>query len=397
MMDYYIKSKNVIFLDKVVPAIIHIKDGIFNGILDYNEPKKAIDYGNQYIMPGLFDSHTHGFAGYSFTKTLKKEDVKKLMKFYASFGVTSILATASMSGYQTIVDTMNQDMPSRIIGIHAEGPFLNDKRFGAALPTTKFLKANISLLKEMIENSNNHIKMMTIAAELDQDLKVVKELRKHGINVAVGHSEISYERFMEIKDDIDLITHLANAMSGVHHREMGLLGAGLLTDKPCELICDGLHVTDPMLDLIFKNKNIDDIIMISDSTALSGLKAGSYQLHDYKMNVTEQGLVINEFNHLSGSSNSLLGGVKKMYHKKLPLEKCVQMASYNPAKIHKINNIGSIKIGNLADFVVLNNELEVIETYKEGCKVFDLNNDQLIINPKLEEVMGSKEFLNFYL
>ncbi len=396
-MEYYIKSKNVVFVEGIAPATLWIKDGKINKVLDYDSKVNAQDFEEKYICPGFFDSHTHGFKGYSFTGTLHSEDLAMMMLNYNSCGVTNILASSSMNGYATVLSSLSKDLSLQIMGIHAEGPFLNDKRFGAAPPDIKFLRPSVELTKEMIAQSNNFLKVMTIAAEMPKAEQVIQCLKENNIKVAFGHSELTHKQYQTLKQEVDVITHLGNAMSGMHHRDVGLLGSALLSNVSAEIIADGNHVCKEMLEIMFKLKSLDEFIIVSDSTAMTGLNSGEYKLKSGNVKITEDGFIVNEYGHLSGSSKSILYGIQYLYKNfGFPLHKIINMASYNPAKVYQLENeIGSIEEGCFANFVILDSDLEVISTYHKGLEVYN-GSKKGEINPQLQELLENEEFLNFY-
>src|SRR5699024_9746083 len=133
-------------------------------------------------------------------------------------------------------------------------------------PDTQILKPEVDYMGKIWANSEGFLKMVTIAPEISGNEDVIAFLNGHGVKVAVGHSNVTYAQLETIKSQVDSMTHLCNAMSGIHHREIGALGFGLLDpDVRVELITDGIHVSKPMLALIFKLKNVDKIMLISDT------------------------------------------------------------------------------------------------------------------------------------
>lgn len=397
-MNYYIKSTRICFEDGIRPAVIEIENGKFKRILEYETDVTTIDFKDNLCIPGLFDTHTHGYGGYPFTGSSSSEDIVELLKLYAKGGVTSVFASSSITGYASIVGAVKQKTAARILGIHAEGPFLSDKRFGIAAPGTKFLKPSIEVTKELIEKSEGLLKVMTIAPENPGAIEVMQYLKNHGIKVAAGHTDATAEEFKQSISYYDVVTHLGNAMSGIHHREMGVLGAALLSDLPCELIADGLHISKDMLEIMFKLKSLNQFILISDSIPLSGIPVGTYQLDYSKVTVQEDGYLINEFGRLTGSSKTVLSGIKTIYELfHFPLHEIVATASIQPARLYGFDQeIGSIAEGKLADFIIVDDSFEVIETYLGGASVYSNQDDQTKSNPRLSEIITEKGFMNFY-
>jgi N-acetylglucosamine-6-phosphate deacetylase len=155
--------------------------------------------------------------------------------------------------------------PSVLIGVYLEGPFLNPLRCGA-LDKGSFIKPMVSSLDTLIAGYEDIIKTITVAPELPGALKVIERCRSAGITVNMGHSDATYEQAMDGKRaGATGITHLFNAMRPLHHREPGLAVFGLLDeDTFVEVIADGVHLHPEIIRLIFRTKNLDRIIVVSD-------------------------------------------------------------------------------------------------------------------------------------
>lgn len=393
MKEFYLKAKQVVFADRVKPATLYVRDGKIKAILPYETDCVSRDWGDNYLIPGLFDSHTHGFGGYSFTATLKKAQIAEVKKYYASEGVTRFHATCSFKALPLFASLVKS---GEVRGIHVEGPFLNDARFGAAKPGTVFKKPDLKLLKELLDAAPGAIRCMTLAYEIPGNDLIAHELKRQKIKAACGHSNLTYADFLKHREDIDLLTHLGNAMSGIHHREMGLFGAGLLSDIPSELIADGRHIKKEMLTIIFKCKALKELFIVSDSCALAGLASGHYQLVNGAIDLTQDGVMINEFGHLAGSSKSILYALKYLKENfDFALPDLVAMASLNPARFYGYRDIGEIAVDQRADLVVLDRDFRVLETYCDGALVYE-RTTVLKPNPLLGELLTEPEYLNFY-
>lgn len=243
------------------------------------------------FIKGYIDLHTHGIGNYD-TRTSKPENILKIAEIHGKNGVSAIVPTI----YSDSIDRMRENMeavrkameiqgekeisqktenrdyktkisrPSKIIGLHLEGPFLNPLRCGA-LNRDSFLRPAISALKKLIDGYEEIIKIITVAPELPGALKVIEICREMGFKVNMGHSDANYKEAFEGKRaGATGITHLFNAMRPFHHREPGIVGLAL-TDKDLyiEIIADGIHVSAEVLKLIFNIKRPDRIIVVSDS------------------------------------------------------------------------------------------------------------------------------------
>lgn len=242
-------------------------------------------------IKGFIDLHTHGAGSYD-TRTSTPEDVLKIAEIHAKNGVSAIVPTI----YSDSIDRMRENMeavrkameiqseedirqkaenrcdktkirrPSKIIGLHLEGPFLNPLRCGA-LDEGSFLRPNLVSLKKLIEGYEEIIKIITVAPELPGALKVIERCREKGFKVNMGHSNANYKEASEGKKaGATGITHLFNAMRPFHHRDPGIAGLALIDeDLYIEVIADGIHVSPEVLKLVFNIKRSDRIIVVSDS------------------------------------------------------------------------------------------------------------------------------------
>ena len=229
----------------------------------------------------IIDIHAHGIGGYD-TRTTAEGDILKIAEIQGSYGISEILLTI----YPSIVKVMRENMdavrkamklqdarykmqdtkPAKIIGVHLEGPFLNPSKCGA-LNAGAFAEPAEYKLKELIEGFEDIVKIMTIAPEIKGAAGLIKKMSDRGIIVSMGHSDATYgDAEAGFNAGAKGITHIFNAMRGFHHREPGLAGFGLLNqDIYIEVIADPCHLHPKTLELIFKTKNPDRIIIVSDS------------------------------------------------------------------------------------------------------------------------------------
>ncbi|MCK4910610.1 MAG: amidohydrolase family protein [Thermodesulfovibrionales bacterium] len=233
--------------------------------------------------PEVIDVHTHG-AGLLDTRAGSARDIQDMAGLYGQAGVTAILPTI----YPGEIDQMHRDMAAvmeameeqgpyednedrqegvaRILGVHLEGPFLNPERSGA-LDAASFLAPTSDNLSEVTGGFKEIIKVMTVAPELDGALGVIEQCADMGIRVSMGHSDATYAEAAEGKRaGATCVTHLFNAMRPFHHREPGLAGFGLFDpDVYVEIIPDGVHVVPEVVEMVFKLKPLERILLVSDS------------------------------------------------------------------------------------------------------------------------------------
>jgi len=239
----------------------------------------------------IIDVHTHGIGGYD-TRTADVEHIFRISEIHGSYGVSEIVPTIypatinvmreniavvkkamekqALSVKRQASEAIIQNDASRIIGIHLEGPFLNPLKCGA-LNAITFIEPSEYNFKELIEGFEDIIKIITIAPELNGALSLIKQMADSGIVVSMGHCQATYaEAEAGFNRGAKGITHIFNAMRGFHHREPGIAGFGIMNnDIFIEVIADPYHLHTKTLELIFKIKNHDKILLVSDSVKQS--------------------------------------------------------------------------------------------------------------------------------
>jgi N-acetylglucosamine-6-phosphate deacetylase len=399
MQSFILQSTRILSGNQLKAGKLLIIDHKISSILPYDDEKPAdLDVGDSLVAPGLIDSHTHGFAGWSFTGVITPEEIVDLSLKYASFGVTSMLASSAFRGYRPIVEAIeNKHLHVKILGIHAEGPFLSSKQFGAAKPGTLFPAPDKPHALKMIEEAQGYLRMVTLAPEVEGNLELIELFHESGILIGAGHTDATRAELKRCEGKIDVFTHMGNAMKGIHHREIGTLGTALLSDVPCEIIADGLHLCRDMLELVFRLKSIDQLILISDSTAMAGLPVGQYDLPGGTIYVHEDGLVTNEYGRISGSSRPIIKNIRVLLEMGISLPDIFRMGSFNPARQLGISDVtGSIEAGKAADLIVLDERMAVELTMVEGEIVYRKGQAMKEFNPRTESLLSDPEFRGYY-
>ena len=383
-----IHSKRIYMEDGCKAGYLEIEDRkIKNFYPEGSDVKADIDYENNRIIPGIFDTHNHGGFGYDMIRATSKEDIKNYLKAEASVGVVNVFATTSGPvNIDLLADEVGIDQDgSRILGIHSEGPW--GSRVGEKGINNGYPKPDMEVAKKMVEDGKGNLKLVDIAPEVEGALDVIKYFVSEGVTVGMYHTNANYE---EANKGVDAgartATHLGNVMTGLHHRDVGTLGACLLRDEvDCEMICDGLHISLPMIQIYLRAKNHDQLMMVSDNVLYAGLPVGRYEGMDKTsdrafINITEDGFVLSDTGRLSGSSKPVLYGIANLVEKLgVPMEECCKFFSYNPIrKYANPNRKGSLKAGKDADMVVISDDYKAIATYSEGRIIFDSKVDKPI-------------------
>ncbi|MDF2542849.1 MAG: N-acetylglucosamine-6-phosphate deacetylase [Herbinix sp.] len=323
------------------------------------------------LLPGFIDVHTHGRAGYDFS-TATPEEIAKMCVSYAENGVTSILATTMTMEFHKLKQIMQNNRTaieanypgSRILGINLEGPFLGPDRKGCH-DEQYLLPIDQPKFEELDTLSGGNIRLLDLDPNLPGAMEFIKEYSKKK-TISLAHTSAGYDTACEaVNAGATHVTHLFNAMNSLHHREPGMIG--MVVDYPvnAELICEGIHVHPSVIRMMFRLIG-ERIVMISDSMSAAGLGAGEYELGGLKVFVNQRKATLMD-GTIAGSTTNLLEEVKNVVSFGLPLEDAIIAASKNPARaIRKEHEVGEIKVGLRADFLVVSKEIDLEQVYIGG-------------------------------
>lgn len=327
---------------------------------------EEVNLQGKIVMPGFFDTHTHGVYGVEFNKA-SKDDINKASEVYAKHGATSFFTT--LTNNDTLKDelVLLSDVDgdnARLLGIHLEGPFISRQSKGV-LEDKYIYNPSKEKLEEILDCSNK-IKQMTVAPELNNVEEVIDELNKRNIRPMFGHSKAT-SKDTDGKD-FGGFTHLFNAMSGFNHRDLGLVNVAFNdNDKYAELICDSHHVDVSVLKIAMKCLRRDRIIMISDSIAMAGIEDGEF-IFENELCYKEGTLSIRKKDgRIAGSAGFISDGIKVMASAGASLTDLLLMTSLNAYRHYNLDQrFGSLVKGKYADIVILDNDLNVVETFVRG-------------------------------
>ncbi|MEH7306607.1 N-acetylglucosamine-6-phosphate deacetylase [Neobacillus drentensis] len=332
-------------------------------------------------VPGFVDVHIHGVAGAD-TMDATKEALDTMVAALPKEGTTSFLATTMTQEGKQIENALinagkyikeqQAQGKSEILGIHLEGPFVNAKMAGAQ-PIQHIIDPDLSLIREWQKLSNETIKLVTLAPERPSGLEMIRYLKENGIVASIGHTDATYEQVGEaIEAGANHVTHLFNQMRGLHHREPGVVGAAFLREElKAEIIVDGVHVRPEMVNLAFKQKLSDGLILITDSMRAKCLKNGMYELGGQDV-IVKNGKAVLDDGTLAGSILEMGHAVKNIIsYTGCSLDEAIVMASVNPAKqLNIYDRKGSLAVGKDADIVILDDKMEVYMTLCRGALAF---------------------------
>lgn len=350
--------------------------------LENEEEFTIIDVPSTYkAVPGFIDVHIHGVNGAD-VMDATKEALDTMSSTLPKEGTTSFLATTMTQDTKEIEKALanvgeylqgKQDTgKAEIVGVHLEGPFVNPDKAGAQ-PLKHIMNPDLPLLKKWELLTNNMIKLVTLAPERPGGLEMVNYLSTHGIVASIGHSDATFEEVNKaIESGANHVTHLYNQMSGLHHREPGVVGSVFLRDElKAEIIVDGVHVRPEMVELAYKIKRKDGLLLITDSMRAKCLKNGEYDLGGQDV-IVKDGKAVLADGTLAGSILKLGTALKNIItYTGCTLADAIEMASVNPAKqLNIFNRKGSLAIGKDADIVILDENLDVYMTFCRGELAF---------------------------
>src|SRR5580698_5455094 len=373
--------------DTIEHPVVLVEHGRVVAIFDRSrgEPPPGVaisDFGDGIIAPGYVDLHIHGNAGYDVMDD-SAEALPAIEQMLARHGVTSYFPTTvtapidkTLRALERLADAIenreekNADHKDRALplGIHIEGPFISHVRRGAH-PLENLLAPTLALFERFWQAARGHIRMMTIAPELENAPEVIAEAARRGVCVSLGHSDADFAATERgIAAGARHATHTFNAMRPLDHRSPGILGA-VLTDRrvSADIIADGVHLDPAIVKLFAKAKGAEQTVIITDAISATGMPDGRYRLGTFEVEVRDGKCMTN--GTLAGSVLTMdraVQNLSRFAEWDLPL--AVAAASRNPVRVARIANKGVLAVGGDADFVVLSSAGEVLRTFVGGAE-----------------------------
>ncbi|MBZ0317587.1 MAG: N-acetylglucosamine-6-phosphate deacetylase [Anaerolineae bacterium] len=338
---------------------------------------EIIDASGLTLLPGFVDVHVHGGMGYD-AMDADPLGLQTVAQFYAQHGVTSFLATTWTDTPIRITQALETIAASKgpqvngatLIGAHVEGPYLNPQKCGAQ---------NLDLIRRadpeeaMDWLEMGVVRLLSLAPEYEENLWLIQECANRGITVSVAHSAATYDQVLRaVQLGLHHATHTFNAMSELHHRKPGTVGAVLTSPEVrCELIADNIHVHPAMMKLLLSAKGPDGVILITDAIRGTGMPDGEYPVDDRTI-IVKNGVARLADGTLAGSTITMekaLGNFLKATGR--PLAEIWQVSSLNAARAIGIEDRkGSLDVQKDADLVLLDDDMNVQMTVAEGQIVY---------------------------
>lgn len=368
-----------------MPFSLEVRDGRIvgrHGDARHTPPGAAIiDGGGRMVAPGLIDIHVHGGGGFDLMRD-DPEQVRGYARWAVSHGVTSFLISTSGRDHAEILQRLLALAPiigrpgrgeARALGFHLEGPYINPVRKGAF--DARWLRPpDIREYKELFEASGGTIRQMTLAPELPGADELIRAVVDSGAVAAMGHTDATYEQARRAIDlGVSHVTHCFNAMRPFGHRDPGVLGAVMTSDAvTAELIGDGAHVDYVAARVLVRTKGAERVVLVTDGMPLCGTPDGEGEWEGVRIRV-EGGKAVRV------ADGTIIGGVTPLDEMVrnavqalgIKQEDALGMAAGNPAHAIRMgDDYGWLVPSQAADFVLLDDELRVTETWVAGQRAW---------------------------
>ncbi|ELY3087375.1 N-acetylglucosamine-6-phosphate deacetylase [Klebsiella aerogenes] len=378
-----IQSERVWLAGGFYPAQITIEDGLISAITPGLSSRVDKDYGARRIIPGLIDSHAHGAWDYD-TNENDPQGLRRWASRLPEEGVTAFCPTTVTDENATLLaalDNISRVMDegysgTEILGIHLEGPFLSQLYRGAQ-PEKQIRPADVTQFQAFEKAARDRIIAITLAPEEDHQFALTRYCAQKGIAVNMGHSDASFEQALAaVANGAKNVTHVYNGMAKYVNREPGLLGAALNLDGLYgEVIADGIFVSLVSAAHLYRSKNDNDIIMISDSMKAKGCPPGRYMFGGEPMVLGDDGATRRDNGVLVGSTLQLNRGLYNMVERAMvPFSAALKSCTINPARLLGFDSRkGKLQRGYDADIVVLEDNYQVNTTYCRGTVAWSIN------------------------
>ncbi|SFG16411.1 N-acetylglucosamine-6-phosphate deacetylase [Oribacterium sp. WCC10] len=357
---------------------IEVKDGVIVDMYETslccdNEREQAsdcvsseevVDAGGKWVLPGLTDIHFHGCVSFD-TNDATDEALHAMAVYQKNSGVTTICPTTMTLPKDQVEQIVKKAKEyslhqkadeAAIVGVNLEGPFISKDKVGAQNPLY-VTEPDILFMKRLVKETEHFPKLITVAPEVTGAMEFIREMHED-IRISIGHTMTDYETAKEAyKKGAGHLTHMFNAMPGIHHRKPGPIAAARETEGvTCEIICDGIHVDPAAIRLAFSMMGEDKMILISDSCRACGMPDGRYELggqdiykHDHAAFLKDGTLAASTSNVYECMIHAIEFGV--------PKEWAIRAASYNPAKaVGILDRYGSLRPGKTANILIVDPE-----------------------------------------
>jgi len=340
---------------------------------------RLVDFGDAILAPGFVDIHIHGGAGHDLM-VADSSGLSAVEQLLFQHGVTSYFPTtvtapleqtwSALDRLANAIESASRDGSrgdrAQPLGIHLEGPFLSHIRRGVH-PPENLLLPTLPAFDRFWQAARGHIRIMTIAPELEGAHEVIAEAALRGVCVSLGHSDADLNSARAaVAAGARHATHTFNAMRPLDHRDPGIIGE-VLTDSrlSADIIADGIHLDPTIVELFLKAKGADGAVLITDAISATGMPEGRYRLGTFEVEVKNGRCLLG--GKLAGSVLTMDRAVRNvMQFAHWDLQQALRLATLNPARVVGFPNRGRLEAGAEADFVVLSPDGDVRSTIVRG-------------------------------
>lgn len=379
-----IKQGAIRILDGKIAWIGHSSD-VETANVSSPPPDQIIDAQGGWLLPGFIDIHVHGGSGKDFMNATE-EAFDEITTFHGRNGTTAMLATTMTASKESIEEVLETtalyqkgQMPgARLIGVHLEGPFINKKWIGAQNPAY-VTPPNLEWVQDWVARYPGLIQIVTMAPELEGAAPLIRWLTEQDIVASCGHTDAAYSQIIDaVGHGLRHAVHTYNAMTPLHHREPGTVGAILTQNRmSAEIIADGHHVHPEAIRLLARSKPKDKLILITDAIVAAGLGDGNYELGGLDVVVQDGVARLKEGSSLAGSTLTMINAFRfALQHLEIDIEQASRLASANAAKAIGIyDETGSIAVGKSADLVLTSADpsYTIQRVWSAGNPIFQQN------------------------
>ena len=333
---------------------------------------QVYDAENNILGPALIDMHIHGCNGYDTNSEDKELALFEMAKALEKKGITCFQPTLlyDIDHIKELAASIEKNpiLQAHIPGLYIEGPFINEEKKGG-IPSNNIISPNVDALKEILNikiNDRCAITTMVVAPEIDNIDSIIKLLKENNVNIAFGHSDCTINEIPPL--DKYHLTHLYNAMSPISHKKPGLAMLPFLDKEnvTCEIVCDGVHVNEDTLKFSFTNLCDNQICVISDAMQFAGQGKGEMTYCNQKAYCDGKACYYKKDNTLIGSCTLIYDSAKMLFNKDIiDLKTFFKICAINPSRVLKLEDRGSIEIGNIADLIIVDQNLNLKKILKQ--------------------------------
>ena len=355
-----------------------VRDGRIEAVVGASAvigPDRVIDLDGGLLVPGFIDTQVNGGGGVLFNDDPSVESIAAIGRAHRRFGTTGFLPTLISDdlhvveqAIEAVRDAITQGVPG-VLGIHIEGPFLSNERRGVH-DSSKLRSLDDDAVK-LLSTPHGGVTMATLAPERTTPA-IIRALADAGVIVSAGHTNATYDELQPaLAAGVRGFTHLFNAMSQITAREPGAVGAALAhADSWVGLIVDGHHVHTEVLKIALRAKTPDRFMLVSDAMPSVGSDVNEFRIQGRLITV-EGDRIVDDEGRLAGAHLDMASAVRNTCQTLgITLAEAVRMASRNPAEFLKLGgDVGRIAPGQRANLVLLDDELNVLETWIDGAQL----------------------------